>query len=58
MEEYQCSIKKEISVQGVGLHTGKITHLKFKSAPEDTGIVFVRVDVPGAPRIPAKVDYA
>ncbi len=58
MEEYQCSIKEEISVQGVGLHTGKMTHLKFKSAPEDTGIVFVRVDLEGAPRIPAKVDYA
>ncbi len=58
MDEYQCSIKKEISVQGLGLHTGKMTHLKFKSAPEDTGIVFVRVDIPGAPRIPAKVDYA
>lgn len=58
IEEYQCSIKKEISVQGLGLHTGKMTHLKFKSAPEDTGIVFVRVDMPGTPRIPAKIDYA
>ncbi len=57
-EEYQCSIKKEISIRGVGLHTGKMTNLKFKSAPADTGIVFVRVDLPNAPRIPAKVDYA
>ena len=58
MEEYQCSINKEIAIEGVGLHTGKTTHLKFKSAPEDTGIVFVRVDLPGNPRIPAKVEYA
>lgn len=58
MEECQCSIKKEISIEGIGLHTGKTTRLKFKSAPEDTGIVFVRTDLAGKPRIPAKVDYA
>ncbi len=58
MEEKQCSIKKEASIEGIGLHTGKTTHLKFKSAPEDTGVVFVRVDLPGNPRIPAKVEHA
>jgi UDP-3-O-[3-hydroxymyristoyl] N-acetylglucosamine deacetylase/3-hydroxyacyl-[acyl-carrier-protein] dehydratase len=58
MEEYQSTIKKEANVQGVGLHTGKMTHLKFKRAPEDTGVVFVRVDLPGKPRIPARADYA
>lgn len=57
-EEYQSTIRKEASIQGVGLHTGKMTHLKFKSAPENTGAVFVRVDLPGKPRIPAKADYA
>jgi UDP-3-O-[3-hydroxymyristoyl] N-acetylglucosamine deacetylase/3-hydroxyacyl-[acyl-carrier-protein] dehydratase len=58
MEEYQCTIKNKVSIEGVGLHTGRMTHLTFKNAPEDTGIVFVRVDLPGTPRIPAKVDYA
>jgi len=58
MEEFQCSIKKEVSVKGIGLHTGKLTNLTFKGAPEDSGIVFIRKDLPGEPRIPAKIDYA
>jgi UDP-3-O-[3-hydroxymyristoyl] N-acetylglucosamine deacetylase/3-hydroxyacyl-[acyl-carrier-protein] dehydratase len=58
MEEFQCSINKKVSVKGIGLHTGKITNLTFKTAPEDSGIIFVRKDLPGYPRIPAKIDYA
>ena len=54
----QCTINKKISVKGIGLHTGKITNLTFKSAAEDTGIVFVRKDLPGSPKVPAKIDYA
>ncbi len=58
MEEFQCTINKEISVKGIGLHTGKITNLTFKGAPEDSGIVFIRKDLPGEPRVPAKINYA
>ncbi|MDD5454270.1 MAG: UDP-3-O-acyl-N-acetylglucosamine deacetylase [Candidatus Ratteibacteria bacterium] len=58
MEEIQCSINKEVSIKGIGLHTGKITNLTFKRAPEDSGVVFVRKDLRGEPRIPAKIDYA
>ncbi len=58
MEEFQCSINKEVSIKGIGLHTGKSTTLTFKPAPENCGIVFIRKDLKGKPRIPAKVDYA
>jgi UDP-3-O-[3-hydroxymyristoyl] N-acetylglucosamine deacetylase/3-hydroxyacyl-[acyl-carrier-protein] dehydratase len=44
------------SVQGVGLHTGSTTTVTARPAPPDTGIVFSRVDLPGAPRIPARVE--
>ena len=56
--EYQCTIKKEVSIEGIGLHTGKKTLLRFKKAKEETGIVFVRKDLPGSPQIPARVEYA
>ena len=38
----QKTISEEISCKGVGLHSGKINCITLKTAPEDTGIVFVR----------------
>jgi UDP-3-O-[3-hydroxymyristoyl] N-acetylglucosamine deacetylase len=40
----QRTIKKEVSFQGIGLHTGKHATVKLKPAPRDTGIVFYRSD--------------
>jgi UDP-3-O-[3-hydroxymyristoyl] N-acetylglucosamine deacetylase/3-hydroxyacyl-[acyl-carrier-protein] dehydratase len=40
----QRTIEKEITFSGVGLHTGHKANVKFKGAPVDTGIVFIRVD--------------
>ncbi|MDR2709504.1 MAG: UDP-3-O-acyl-N-acetylglucosamine deacetylase [Elusimicrobiota bacterium] len=51
----QTTIKKEVSVQGVGLHTGKESKIVFKPARADEGIVFVRVDLPNKPHIKAVV---
>ena len=53
----QVTIKKPVSMSGVGLHTGVSTHMKFKPAPENYGIRFKRVDLEGAPEIPADVDH-
>jgi len=36
----QQTIKNEISLKGVGLHTGKEVTLTFKPAAENTGYVF------------------
>ena len=52
----QRTLKTEISYTGIGLHSGREVHATLKPAPEDTGIVFVRTDLPGAPQIHAKVE--
>ncbi|MFQ5680732.1 MAG: UDP-3-O-acyl-N-acetylglucosamine deacetylase [Candidatus Omnitrophota bacterium] len=56
MEERQHTIKNEISIAGVGLHTGNSVTLKFRPAPENCGINFIRVDLEGKPMIKADVD--
>jgi UDP-3-O-[3-hydroxymyristoyl] N-acetylglucosamine deacetylase len=45
-----------VTFTGVGLHTGNEVKITFKPAPENTGIVFIRSDLPEHPRIPADVD--
>jgi UDP-3-O-[3-hydroxymyristoyl] N-acetylglucosamine deacetylase/3-hydroxyacyl-[acyl-carrier-protein] dehydratase len=49
----QTTILKEVSVKGVGLHTGNKSTVLFKSAPAGFGIRFVRVDLPNKPEIEA-----
>lgn len=53
----QKTIQKEITLTGVGLHTGKNVTMVFKPAPENYGYAFVRVDLEGKPTIQAKVEY-
>jgi len=53
----QRTIGKEISMTGVGLHTGKDVTIKFKPAPENYGYAFVRVDLEGSPVIEADANY-
>lgn len=52
----QRTLKTEISYTGIGLHSGREVHATLKPAPEDTGIVFVRTDLLGAPQIHAKAE--
>jgi UDP-3-O-[3-hydroxymyristoyl] N-acetylglucosamine deacetylase/3-hydroxyacyl-[acyl-carrier-protein] dehydratase len=52
----QQTIKKSVSLSGVGLHTGVEVTLVFNPAPENFGIKFQRVDMPGQPIIDADVD--
>jgi len=54
---YQRTLKKSISVSGIGLHTGKQINIALRPAVSDTGIFFQRVDLPGAPSIKAICDY-
>jgi UDP-3-O-[3-hydroxymyristoyl] N-acetylglucosamine deacetylase len=49
----QRTLKKQVSATGVGLHNGEKVTLTLKPAAIDTGIVFVRADLPGAPKIQA-----
>lgn len=53
----QRTIKNEVSLTGVGLHTGKDVTLTFKPAPPNFGLAFKRIDLEGAPIIEADVIY-
>lgn len=53
----QQTIKKEVSLKGVGLHTGNEVTLTFKPAPVDSGYSFVRTDLEGHPVVEADVNY-
>lgn len=53
----QQTLRKSYSFEGKGLHTGQYAHLKINPAPEGTGIVFRRVDLPGTPQMEALAEY-
>jgi len=55
--EQQHSIKNEISISGIGLHTGNEATLTFRPAPIDHGICFKRIDLEGQPIIEADARY-
>ena len=50
---YQRTIKTPISAIGVGLHSGCRVSLTLLPAEIDQGIVFIRTDLPGQPKIKA-----
>ncbi|MFZ1980145.1 MAG: UDP-3-O-acyl-N-acetylglucosamine deacetylase [Smithella sp.] len=52
----QRTLKKEINCASIGLHTGRKINMKIKPAPVDTGIVFIRTDLPDAAPIHARYD--
>lgn len=43
---YQTTIAGSVTCSGVGVHTGQTVHLTLHPAEADTGIQFVRLDVP------------
>ncbi|CDR33044.1 UDP-3-O-acyl-N-acetylglucosamine deacetylase [Criblamydia sequanensis] len=53
----QQTILNEAAFSGIGIHTGRCVSLKFCPAPENTGVVFKRMDLPSEPVIPATVEY-
>jgi UDP-3-O-[3-hydroxymyristoyl] N-acetylglucosamine deacetylase/3-hydroxyacyl-[acyl-carrier-protein] dehydratase len=53
----QKTIKKAVSLEGVGLHTGDQVTLTFLPAPENSGFAFKRVDLEGEPVIEANASY-
>jgi UDP-3-O-[3-hydroxymyristoyl] N-acetylglucosamine deacetylase/3-hydroxyacyl-[acyl-carrier-protein] dehydratase len=57
MYEKQRTIKREISMSGIGLHTGNPCTMTFRPAEPNTGIRFVRTDLPGNPWVPADIDH-
>ncbi len=49
----QRTLRNEISCVGVGLHSGKEVRLVMKPADIDSGIIFLRMDLPTRPKIHA-----
>jgi UDP-3-O-[3-hydroxymyristoyl] N-acetylglucosamine deacetylase/3-hydroxyacyl-[acyl-carrier-protein] dehydratase len=54
----QRTIRRPVSFQGVGLHTGVPVTLTFVPAPAGHGLCFVRTDLPGSPVIPVRPESA
>ena len=52
----QKTLLHDVEITGIGLHSGASVNLKIKSAEVDSGINFVRVDLPDSPKIPATAD--
>jgi len=54
--EKQRTIQRQVSIKGLGLHTAHKVKVTFKPAEPDTGIVFIRTDLPDKPSIKVGVD--
>lgn len=52
--QYQTTIGRMVTYTGIGLHSGRDVTITLNPAPVDTGIVFARVDLPGAPQVTAQ----
>ncbi len=57
MLKLQRTIKKPVSISGIGLHTGNEATLTFKPAPENSGIRIKRLDIENSPEIIADIDH-
>lgn len=52
----QRTLKDEVLISGVGLHTGRVINMRLKPAPRDTGLLFIRTDR-GNVQIKAGVEF-
>lgn len=57
MSKKQKTIQSEISLSGVGLHTGNNVTMTLKPAPINNGFSFVRIDLEGKPIIEARAEF-
>ena len=58
MMDGRRTIRRAVTLDGIGLHLGHQCRLTFRPAAAGEGIVFRRSDRPGAPVIPARVEQA
>ena len=57
MATKQRTLAASLSFEGKGLHTGLQVKMTVLPAAENNGIVFRRVDLEGAPEVPALCEY-
>ncbi len=55
-QAFQHTIKEELIISGVGIHTGQAVTMKLKPAEPNTGINFQRTDLPEKTIVKADVD--
>ncbi|HOW16308.1 MAG TPA: UDP-3-O-acyl-N-acetylglucosamine deacetylase, partial [bacterium] len=53
MKMLQRTVRERVEFSGVALHSGAEVSVVIKPAPEDTGILFTRADLPKKPSIHA-----
>ena len=56
--ERRRTIAASATLEGIGLHLGQQCRLTFKPGTAGRGIIFKRVDLAGAPEVPARVEEA
>jgi UDP-3-O-[3-hydroxymyristoyl] N-acetylglucosamine deacetylase len=54
---HQRTLERSVHCEGVGLHTGRKVAMTLHSAPTNRGVIFRRIDLPGAPAIAARPEY-
>ncbi|HEY3216520.1 MAG TPA: UDP-3-O-acyl-N-acetylglucosamine deacetylase [Candidatus Eisenbacteria bacterium] len=54
----QRTIGKPVAFEGIGLHTGERGAVSFRPAAPNTGVRFVRVDLPGRPKVQVRPENA
>jgi UDP-3-O-[3-hydroxymyristoyl] N-acetylglucosamine deacetylase/3-hydroxyacyl-[acyl-carrier-protein] dehydratase len=54
----QRTIARDVSLEGVGLHTGQHGRITFRPAPAGAGVCFVRCDLAGAPQVRVRPENA
>ncbi len=53
--ESQQTIRKEVELEGLGLHSGSKVKIRLLPAEPNSGISFIRTDLPGAPVVKANI---
>lgn len=52
----QKTLKRDITIEGIGLHSGAKARVRLNPSAPNSGIIFVRADLENAPLIPGVVD--
>lgn len=58
MVTQQITLAREAAFTGTGLHSGRQANVRIRPAPINSGIRFVRSDLPGRPEIPVTPRHA
>jgi UDP-3-O-[3-hydroxymyristoyl] N-acetylglucosamine deacetylase/3-hydroxyacyl-[acyl-carrier-protein] dehydratase len=56
--QMQRTLVRPVCLEGVGLHTGEPGRMTFRPAAENTGVCFVRTDLPGSPVVEVRPENA